>query len=131
MHLNPLYFEGSLNTLSRHNIDLWKTLPVRETLTVNLSMEQELREEMGHEVDEHQHELAALQDAQRQKMADVTRRHRDELAEYEERIEELEDQIQSGEASSLALMHYSPRNRFIGIYEGIEYMYDYFSYFNI
>uniref|UniRef100_UPI0037E9485C thyroid receptor-interacting protein 11 n=1 Tax=Semicossyphus pulcher TaxID=241346 RepID=UPI0037E9485C len=56
----------------------------------------ELREEMSREVDEHQHELAALQDAQRQKMADVTRRHRDELAEYEERIEELEEQIQSG-----------------------------------
>uniref|UniRef100_A0A3B4X974 Thyroid hormone receptor interactor 11 n=1 Tax=Seriola lalandi dorsalis TaxID=1841481 RepID=A0A3B4X974_SERLL len=56
----------------------------------------ELREEMSREVDEHQHELTALQDAQRQKMADVTRRHREELAEYEERIEELEEQIHSG-----------------------------------
>uniref|UniRef100_A0A6Q2YS62 GRIP domain-containing protein n=1 Tax=Esox lucius TaxID=8010 RepID=A0A6Q2YS62_ESOLU len=56
----------------------------------------ELREEMGREVDEHQHELAALQDAQRQKMAEVTRRHREELAEYEERIEELEEQMQMG-----------------------------------
>lgn len=56
----------------------------------------ELREEMGREVDEHQHELAALQDAQRQKMADMTRRHRDDLAEYEERIEELEEQIHGG-----------------------------------
>uniref|UniRef100_A0A665W2I2 GRIP domain-containing protein n=1 Tax=Echeneis naucrates TaxID=173247 RepID=A0A665W2I2_ECHNA len=55
----------------------------------------ELREEMSREVDEHQHELTALQDAQRQKLADVTRRHREELAEYEERIEELEEQIQS------------------------------------
>uniref|UniRef100_A0A665W3A0 GRIP domain-containing protein n=1 Tax=Echeneis naucrates TaxID=173247 RepID=A0A665W3A0_ECHNA len=54
----------------------------------------ELREEMSREVDEHQHELTALQDAQRQKLADVTRRHREELAEYEERIEELEEQIQ-------------------------------------
>ncbi|XP_030574331.1 thyroid receptor-interacting protein 11 isoform X1 [Archocentrus centrarchus] len=64
----------------------------------------ELRDEMSREVDEHQHELAALQDAQRQKMADVTRRHREELAEYEERIEELEEQIQSsgGQASSLS-----------------------------
>ncbi|XP_030627630.1 thyroid receptor-interacting protein 11 [Chanos chanos] len=60
----------------------------------------ELRERMGREVDEHQHELAVLQDAQRQKLADITRRHREELAEYEERIEELEEQIQSdgGEA---------------------------------
>ncbi|XP_070698253.1 thyroid receptor-interacting protein 11 [Pempheris klunzingeri] len=56
----------------------------------------DLREEMSREVDEHQHELAALQDVQRQKMADITRRHREELAEYEERIEELEEQIQSG-----------------------------------
>ncbi|XP_034418796.1 thyroid receptor-interacting protein 11 isoform X2 [Cyclopterus lumpus] len=56
----------------------------------------ELREEMSREVDEHQHELAALQDAQRQKMADITRRHREDLAEYEERIEELEEQIHGG-----------------------------------
>uniref|UniRef100_A0A673C118 GRIP domain-containing protein n=1 Tax=Sphaeramia orbicularis TaxID=375764 RepID=A0A673C118_9TELE len=61
-----------------------------------VTLEQELREEMSREVDEHQHELAALQDAQRQKMADITRRHREELAEYEERIEELEEQNQSG-----------------------------------
>ncbi|KAM9777798.1 LOW QUALITY PROTEIN: thyroid receptor-interacting protein 11 [Neosynchiropus ocellatus] len=54
----------------------------------------DLREQMSREVDEHQHELAALQDAQRQKLADVTRRHREELAEYEERIEELEEQSQ-------------------------------------
>lgn len=52
---------------------------------------------MGREVDEHQHELTALQDVHRQKMADMAKRHRDELAEYEERIEELEEQIQSGE----------------------------------
>ncbi|XP_041827307.1 thyroid receptor-interacting protein 11 [Melanotaenia boesemani] len=60
----------------------------------------ELRDEMSREVDEHQHELTALQDAQRQKMADVTRRHREELAEYEERIEELEEQIHSGGSQS-------------------------------
>ncbi|KAJ7988761.1 hypothetical protein DPEC_G00312570 [Dallia pectoralis] len=55
----------------------------------------ELREEMSREVDEHQHELAALQDAQRQNMSEVARRHRDDLAEYEERIEELEEQMQA------------------------------------
>lgn len=59
-------------------------------------LKQDLREVMSREVDEHQHELAALQDAQRQKLADITRRHRVELAEYEERIEELEEQIHSG-----------------------------------
>ncbi|XP_051507537.1 thyroid receptor-interacting protein 11-like isoform X2 [Myxocyprinus asiaticus] len=62
----------------------------------------ELREEMAREVDEHQHKLTALQDAQRQKMADISKRHRDELAEYEERIEELEEQQQSGEANTVS-----------------------------
>uniref|UniRef100_A0A672Q2D4 Thyroid receptor-interacting protein 11-like n=1 Tax=Sinocyclocheilus grahami TaxID=75366 RepID=A0A672Q2D4_SINGR len=56
-------------------------------------MIKELREEMAQEVDEHQHELTALQDAQRLKMAEISKRHREELAEYEERIEELEDFI--------------------------------------
>ncbi|XP_055718433.1 thyroid receptor-interacting protein 11-like isoform X2 [Salvelinus fontinalis] len=65
----------------------------------------ELREEMGREVEDHQHELAALQDAQRQKMADVIRRHRDELAEYEERIEELEEQKQTGGNSPASVTH--------------------------
>ncbi|XP_076013627.1 thyroid receptor-interacting protein 11 [Genypterus blacodes] len=63
----------------------------------------ELREEMSGEVDEHQHELTALQDAQRQKMADITRRHREELADYEERIEELEEQIQNGGGQAASL----------------------------
>ncbi|XP_034713445.1 thyroid receptor-interacting protein 11 [Etheostoma cragini] len=70
-----------------------------EILTLQRTIK-ELREEMSREVDEHQHELAALQDAQRQKMADITRRHREDLAEYEERIEELEEQIQSGGSPS-------------------------------
>ncbi|KAJ8289103.1 hypothetical protein COCON_G00017620 [Conger conger] len=46
--------------------------------------------------------LAALQDAQQQKLAEVTRRHREELAEYEERIEELEEQIHNGSSSSVS-----------------------------
>uniref|UniRef100_A0A3Q3RA02 GRIP domain-containing protein n=1 Tax=Monopterus albus TaxID=43700 RepID=A0A3Q3RA02_MONAL len=72
------------------NGDQGDTLKLQKTI-------KELQEQMSHEVDEHQHELAALQDAQRQKMsADITRRHREELAEYEERIEELEEQSQSG-----------------------------------
>lgn len=61
---------------------------------------------MSREVDEHQHELAALQDAQRQKMADISRRHREELAEYEERIEELEEQNRSGQFNfGLGIVH--------------------------
>ncbi|XP_063039557.1 thyroid receptor-interacting protein 11 [Engraulis encrasicolus] len=59
----------------------------------------ELRESLGHEGEQHQHELAALQNVQRQKLAEVTRRHRQELAEYEERIEELEEQLQNSSLS--------------------------------
>lgn len=65
-------------------------------MTIWRFWQQELREDLSREVDEHQHELAALQDAQRQKMVDISQRHREELAEYEERIEELEEQIHSG-----------------------------------
>ncbi|KAJ8289661.1 hypothetical protein GJAV_G00003870 [Gymnothorax javanicus] len=67
----------------------------------------DLRETMSREVDEHQHELAALQDAQRQKLAEVTRRHREELAEYEERIEELEEQPHGGSSSSTSALESS------------------------
>lgn len=37
-----------------------------------------------------------LQDAHKQKLVEITRRHREELSEYEERIEELENQLQQG-----------------------------------
>jgi len=37
-----------------------------------------------------------LQDAHRQKLVEISRRHREELSEYEERIEELEHQLQQG-----------------------------------
>ncbi|XP_067894793.1 thyroid receptor-interacting protein 11 isoform X2 [Heterodontus francisci] len=37
-----------------------------------------------------------IEDAHREKLTSLTRRHRDELAEYEERIEELEQQLQAG-----------------------------------
>ncbi|KAI4788236.1 hypothetical protein KUCAC02_035985 [Chaenocephalus aceratus] len=74
----------------RGNGDQGEILKLQRTI-------KDLREEMRREVDEHQHELTALQDVQRQKMADITRRHKDDLAEYEERIEELEEQIHGGE----------------------------------
>uniref|UniRef100_A0A4W3IVN8 Thyroid hormone receptor interactor 11 n=1 Tax=Callorhinchus milii TaxID=7868 RepID=A0A4W3IVN8_CALMI len=54
----------------------------------------ELKQQLSQEIDEHQHELSALQDAHRQKLGELTRRHRGELEEYEERIEELEQQVQ-------------------------------------
>ncbi|KAG8449040.1 hypothetical protein GDO86_015916 [Hymenochirus boettgeri] len=60
------------------------------------NINKELKEKLSKEIDEHQHELSALQDAHRQKLSVIARRHREELGEYEERIEELEQQLQSG-----------------------------------
>ncbi|XP_070609284.1 thyroid receptor-interacting protein 11 [Erythrolamprus reginae] len=54
----------------------------------------ELKQKLNQEIDEHQHERSVLQDAHHQKLAEISRRHREELSEYEERIEELDDQLQ-------------------------------------
>ncbi|KAM6130752.1 LOW QUALITY PROTEIN: thyroid receptor-interacting protein 11 [Pterocles gutturalis] len=53
----------------------------------------ELKQNLSQEI-EHQHELSVLQDAHRQKLVELSLRHREELREYEERIEELESQLQ-------------------------------------
>ncbi|XP_058843513.1 thyroid receptor-interacting protein 11-like [Acipenser ruthenus] len=66
----------------------------------------ELKETMSQEIDEHQHELSALQDAHRHKLSEMTCRHREELAEYEERIEELEEQLQPGGSSAGTPEHF-------------------------
>lgn len=66
----------------------------------------ELKETMSQEIDEHQHELSALQDAHRHKLSEMTCRHREELAEYEERIEELEEQFQPGGSSAGTPEHF-------------------------
>ncbi|XP_077476383.1 thyroid receptor-interacting protein 11 [Stigmatopora argus] len=60
---------------------------------------EELRDELIRQVDEHQHQLATLQDVQRQKMSDLIRCHQEELKEYEERIEELEEHVQNAPSS--------------------------------
>ncbi|XP_058847485.1 thyroid receptor-interacting protein 11-like [Acipenser ruthenus] len=66
----------------------------------------ELKETMSQEIDEHQHELSALQDAHRHKLSEMTCRHRKELVEYEERIEELEEQLQPGGSSAGTPEHF-------------------------
>ncbi|MGH0169066.1 UNVERIFIED_CONTAM: hypothetical protein FKN15_078441 [Acipenser sinensis] len=66
----------------------------------------ELKETMSQEIDEHQHELSALQDAHRHKLSEMTCRHREELAEYEERIEDLEEQLQPGGSSAGTPEHF-------------------------
>ncbi|KAM4663529.1 thyroid receptor-interacting protein 11 [Discoglossus pictus] len=56
----------------------------------------DLKQKLSQEKDERQHEMTVLQDAHRQKLAEITRRHTEMLGEYEERIEELEEQLQQG-----------------------------------
>lgn len=58
---------------------------------------EEVKQQLSREIDEHQHELSTLQDVHQQKITTLTNRHRGELAEYEERIEELEQQLQDTE----------------------------------
>ncbi|XP_041069859.1 thyroid receptor-interacting protein 11 isoform X1 [Carcharodon carcharias] len=75
--------QGTVSSSQDDNYKLQKTI-------------EEVKKQLSQEIDEHQHELSALQDIHRQKLTSLTLRHRIELAEYEERIEELEQQLQAG-----------------------------------
>lgn len=56
----------------------------------------ELKQNRSQEIDNHQHEMSVLQNAHQQKLTEITRRHREELSDYEDRIEELENLLQQG-----------------------------------
>uniref|UniRef100_A0A452FVU9 Thyroid hormone receptor interactor 11 n=1 Tax=Capra hircus TaxID=9925 RepID=A0A452FVU9_CAPHI len=56
----------------------------------------ELKQTRSQEIDNHQHEMSVLQNAHQQKLTEITRRHREELSYYEDRIEELENLLQQG-----------------------------------
>ncbi|XP_047394796.1 thyroid receptor-interacting protein 11 isoform X3 [Sciurus carolinensis] len=56
----------------------------------------ELKQNRSQEIDDHQHEMSVLQNAHQQKLAEISRRHRGELNDYKERIEELENLLQQG-----------------------------------
>lgn len=56
----------------------------------------ELKQTRSQEIDNHQHEMSVLQNAHQQKLTEITRRHREELSDYEDRIEELENLLQQG-----------------------------------
>lgn len=56
----------------------------------------ELKQNRSQEIDDHQYEMSALQNAHQQKLTEITRRHRKELSDYEERIKELENLLQQG-----------------------------------
>ncbi|XP_069884624.1 thyroid receptor-interacting protein 11 isoform X1 [Dipodomys merriami] len=56
----------------------------------------ELKQSLSQEIDDHQHEMSVLQNAHQQKLTEISRRHRGELSDYEERIEELENLLHQG-----------------------------------
>ncbi|KAG8514289.1 Thyroid receptor-interacting protein 11 [Galemys pyrenaicus] len=65
----------------------------------------ELKQTRSQEIDNHQHEMSVLQNAQQQKLAEISRRHREELRDYEERIEELENLLQKGDSGITVTDH--------------------------
>ena len=56
----------------------------------------ELKQNRSQEIDNHQPEMSVVQNAHQQKLTEITRRHREELSDYEDRIEELENLLQQG-----------------------------------
>ncbi|XP_058697437.1 thyroid receptor-interacting protein 11 [Poecile atricapillus] len=115
-----IWSQQEINRLSNEvsrlesEVDHWKQIAVSSKIQGTNDAEQseicklqnvvkELRQNLSQEIDEHQHELSVLQDAQRQKLVEISRRHREELREYEERIEELETRLQQDGVSTDAM----------------------------
>lgn len=64
------------------------------------NMIKELKQNRSQEIDNHQHEMSVLQNTYEQKFTELSRRHREELRDYEGRIEELENLVQQGDSES-------------------------------
>ncbi|XP_077993220.1 thyroid receptor-interacting protein 11-like [Glandiceps talaboti] len=60
----------------------------------------DLEKRLVNEIDEHQHELSTLQDVHSQKLSLHNRRHKQDIEDYQMRIEELESQIYSGDEAN-------------------------------
>ncbi|XP_052041189.1 thyroid receptor-interacting protein 11 isoform X2 [Apodemus sylvaticus] len=58
----------------------------------------ELKQSRSQEIDDHHHEMSVLQNAHQQRLTEISRRHREELRDYEDRIEELENQLLQGDS---------------------------------
>ncbi|VTJ85725.1 Hypothetical predicted protein [Marmota monax] len=61
-----------------------------------------LEQNQSQDINNHQHEMSVLQKAHQEKLAEVSCRHGEELCDYEERIEELENQSQQGDSGVIA-----------------------------
>lgn len=51
---------------------------------------QELEEQLAREKDQRQHEVSSLQDAQAHKLAQMRKKHREEVAELQAKIKEMD-----------------------------------------
>uniref|UniRef100_A0A8C0XLR3 Thyroid receptor-interacting protein 11 n=1 Tax=Castor canadensis TaxID=51338 RepID=A0A8C0XLR3_CASCN len=65
----------------------------------------ELKQNRSQEIDDHQHGMSVLQNAHQQKLTEISRRHREELRDYKERIEELENLLQQGDSGVTVTDH--------------------------
>nr|XP_006817036.1 PREDICTED: thyroid receptor-interacting protein 11-like [Saccoglossus kowalevskii] len=81
-----------------------------DEITMLKSQVKDLEKRLANEIDEHQHELTTLQDVHSQKMSMATKRHKQDLEDYQMRIEELESQLYSGDEVSEP--NDSPRRNF-------------------
>ncbi|KAM4802181.1 LOW QUALITY PROTEIN: thyroid receptor-interacting protein 11-like [Urocitellus parryii] len=61
-----------------------------------------LEENQSQDIKNHQHEMPVLQKAHQEKLAEESSQHREELSDYEERTEELENQSQQGDSGATA-----------------------------
>ena len=64
--------------------------------SVSLSHRQELERQLSREIDESQHQMSMIQNAHSQKMSTLIKKHKAEMEDYHNRIDELEQALSSG-----------------------------------
>jgi hypothetical protein len=57
-----------------------------------------LKLKQSQEIDDHQHAMSVLQNARQYKLIEISCKHEEDLQDYEERIEELENLLQQGDS---------------------------------
>ncbi|VTJ82761.1 Hypothetical predicted protein [Marmota monax] len=73
-----------------HNSDQCEICQLQNTIKL-------LEQNRNQDLDNHQGEIAVLQNVHQQKLAEMSRRYREELNDYEERIKKLENKLQQSD----------------------------------
>jgi hypothetical protein len=68
-----------------------------------------LKLKQSQEIDDHQRKISGLQNAHQYKLIEISHKHEEDLCDYEERIEELENLLQQGD-SGLTMTDHSEIN---------------------